>query len=244
MKKKISLFITILALVLLTACGGKDQGDTDELLSLDVDFIVPEAIDAGETVELKADVTYGDEAEKDATVKFEVWETGDQENSDMIEAKNNGDGTYTAEYTFQHDGVFEMYAHTDAQNLHTMPKEEITVGEGGEYDDGDEHAEHGFHTEGFDMHFMEPEDVAIDEDTELMVHITLNDEPLEDAKVRYEVWQDGDEDNTAWVDTDENQAGEYIGQHSFAEIGTYKVQIHVEDDEDLHEHAEYEIEVK
>lgn len=131
MKRISFVIVTVLALTLLAACGGGNE-ESDELVPLEVNFIVPESIDVGETVELKAEVMYGDDVEKDAVVKFEVWESGDEENSVMLEADNNGDGTYTANYTFEHDGVFEMYAHTDAQNLHTMPKKEVTVGEGGE----------------------------------------------------------------------------------------------------------------
>lgn len=131
MKRISFVIVTVLALTLLAACGGGNE-ESDELVPLEVNFIVPESIDVGETVELKAEVMYGDDVEKDAVVKFEVWESGDEENSVMLEAENNGDGTYTADYTFEHDGVFEMYAHTDAQNLHTMPKKEVTVGEGGE----------------------------------------------------------------------------------------------------------------
>ena len=131
MKRISFVIVTVLALTLLAACGGGNE-KSDELVPLEVNFIVPESIDVGETVELKAEVMYGDDVEKDAVVKFEVWESGDEENSVMLEADNNGDGTYTANYTFEHDGVFEMYAHTDAQNLHTMPKKEVTVGEDGE----------------------------------------------------------------------------------------------------------------
>lgn len=145
LRKKILFVLAVLPVLLLVACGNGDKDE--ELLSLDVNFVVPEKVDVGETVELKAEVTYGDEAEKDAVVKFEVWETGDQDNSEMLEATNNKDGTYTAEYTFEYDGNFEMYAHTDANHLHTMPKKEIIVGEGGDYDDveevdEDEHADH------------------------------------------------------------------------------------------------------
>lgn len=138
MKRILLMSITVFALTVLAACGGNNNEESDELLSLDVNFIVPETVEVGDTVELKAEVTYGDEAETDAVVKFEVWETDDEENSDMLEAENHGDGTYTAEYTFEHDGIFEMYAHTDAQDLHTMPKKEVTVGESGDSDDDEQ----------------------------------------------------------------------------------------------------------
>lgn len=133
MSKRIGLFAVAITIMLLSACGGNDA---DELLMLEVDFPVPEEADVGEMVELKAIVTYGDESVTDADeVVFEVWEKGKKDESEKIDAKNHEDGTYTAEYTFDHDGIFEMYAHTTARDLHTMPKKEIVIGEGGDYED-------------------------------------------------------------------------------------------------------------
>lgn len=132
MRKMILWMMSILVVGVLAACGGEDSSDpADELLALEVDFIVPEQVEVGETVELLAEVTYGEDLEKDAVVRFEVWEQEDEEreNSVMLEAENNRDGTYTAEYTFEEEGIYEMYAHTDAHNLHTMPKKQIIVGD-------------------------------------------------------------------------------------------------------------------
>ena len=33
-----------------------------------------------------------------------------------------------AEYTFDHDGVYYMYAHTTARGMHVMPKQQFIVG--------------------------------------------------------------------------------------------------------------------
>lgn len=107
----------------------------------------------------------------------------------------------------------------------------------------DDHG-HGFDTEGFDIHFTEPEDVTVDEEMELEVSLTIDEEALEDAKVRYEIWIEDHEDNTDWVDADEDDTGIYVADYTFEENGTYHIQIHVEDDEDLHEHMEYEVNVK
>ncbi|HIV74501.1 MAG TPA: FixH family protein [Candidatus Pseudogracilibacillus intestinigallinarum] len=129
MKKRL-LLLFLLPAVLLFACSNENEHanhDSEELADLDVQFILPETVEAGETVEFLAEVTYGGEAEKDAEVKFEVWESGDEENSVTFEATNNEDGTYTADHTFEEAGTYEMYAHTDANHLHTMPKKEVTV---------------------------------------------------------------------------------------------------------------------
>lgn len=130
-----------IALVILAACGNNDDTNNylDGLVVLEVGFDVPETLEVGETLVLEAVVTYGDEIVDDADeVVFEVWEKGKQDESDRIDSKNNGDGTYTAEVTFDEDGIYEMYAHTTARAMHTMPKREVIVGEGGDYEDLDE----------------------------------------------------------------------------------------------------------
>src|SRR5699024_12157386 len=92
---------------------------------------------------LEAYVTYGDEAVPDADeVDFEIWEMCDKDNSEHETPTNNDDGTYTLEYTFEEDGIYEVYAHTTAHDMHTMPKKEIKVGEGGENDCEEEEDDH------------------------------------------------------------------------------------------------------
>lgn len=247
--RRIFIFImSIFAFVTLAACGNSNDSSNniDELPMLEVGFEVPETLDVGETLVLEAVVTYGDEPVKDADeVVFEVWEKGKQDESDHIDSQNNEDGTYTAEVTFDKDGIYEMYAHTTARDLHTMPKREVIVGEGGEYDEEhDVHDEnHGFHTEGFDLHFMEPENVMVDQEVELTTHIMLDEESFEDLRVRYEIWNDDISENRDWLDAEEPVAGEYTTTHTFSESGIFSIQIHIEDDEDLHEHVTYEFTV-
>lgn len=142
MVKKLLFPILLSMILILAACGGEEQTDEDsyghdghssgeeELVAIEVDFQVPETAKVNETVELVATVAYGDELVTDADeVTFEIWEQGDEENSIEIEATNNGDGTYSAETTFDKAGIFEMYAHTTARDMHTMPKVSITIEE-------------------------------------------------------------------------------------------------------------------
>ncbi len=232
MRKYTTVLIALILALFLSACG-----EEEELADLDVQFNLPETAEVGEEVELEAVVTYGDEKVTDASqMDFEIWERGDEENSETIEAENHEDGTYTIQYTFEDDGIYEMYAHTTAHQLHTMPLKEITIGEGGEYEDTDD----GFHTEGFDMHFMDIEDPVSGEEQDLVVHIMLDEEAFEDLDVRYEIVNNGEHD---WIDATEDPAGEYVAPYTFEEIGEYEVVIHVEDDEDLHEHITIEVEV-
>src|SRR5690625_4051514 len=185
MRKNWLIVTLILVLSLLVACGNED--DLDDLTTIDVDFDVPETAEVNETITLKATVTYDDEPLIDARqMDFERWERGKRDDGEWIEGENHGDGTYTIEMTFYRDGIFEMYAHTTAHSQHAMPKREIIVGEGGDYDDVDD--SHEFHTEGFDMYFINPEDATVSTDTELIVQLMMHEEPFQNADVRYVIW--------------------------------------------------------
>ncbi|MGM8213149.1 FixH family protein [Virgibacillus sp. W0430] len=252
--KKILSFAFILMVALLTACGGESENEStdteEELATLEVDFDLPESAEKGEPVELKATVTYGDTLVEDANeVDFEYWLGDDEDNSTTIASTNNEDGTYTAEVIFEKDGVYSIFAHTTARDMHTMPKKQITIGTGEAHDheqdagghEGHDDEDHA-HTNGFHMHFMAPEDVTTAEDTELMVHLQMDDAPLAGAAVRYEIWHENSERHN-WTDANETKAGEYVASYKFEQAGTYHIQIHVEDDEDLHEHKEVKVEV-
>ncbi len=190
MRKRIWTILAVLALALLAACGSGDTEQNsdnaeEEIKELKVDFEVPKTAEVDETVQLKATVTYGDEKVKDAEeMEFEYWEKGNEDNSTMIESTNNEDGTYTAEVSFDKDGVYEMYAHTTARDMHTMPKKSITIGDGesSEQEDknDDEGHDHGNNqAEGFGMHFAKPDSIKAGEETDLTVHLQMADNPLE-----------------------------------------------------------------
>ena len=121
-----------------------------------------------------------------------------------------------------------------------MPLKEVVVGDGGEYEEqaGEDHN----HTEGFSMHFMAPK-LTAEQEVVLVVHIQLDNEPLENLKVRYEIWNDLSEKHD-WVDAVEIKAGEYTADYTFNEASTYHVQIHVQDENELHEHETFELIVK
>lgn len=127
MRKFFTVIVFVALVGVITACG--DNGSSDELTFLEVDFTHPETAKAGEPVELHAFVTYGDEDVTDATVVFEVWEIEDEEmeNSVKVDGENNGDGSYTYDYVFDEPGTYEMYAHTDAHHQHVMPKKQIII---------------------------------------------------------------------------------------------------------------------
>ncbi|KGR90786.1 hypothetical protein CD30_09625 [Ureibacillus massiliensis 4400831 = CIP 108448 = CCUG 49529] len=127
----ISLFVIS---VLLVGCSsGETPAATDEIdvaaLEVKVEILTPEKVEVNEPVQLVAHVQQNGENVDDAEwVKFEVWESGFRDQGQMIEGTLEGDGKYVAEITFDHDGVYYMYAHTTARGMHVMPKHQMTVG--------------------------------------------------------------------------------------------------------------------
>ena len=132
MKKWLISFVALP--FLLVGCSSGDQADKNAdidvaALEVKVDILTPEQVAVNETVELAAHVHQNGKNSDDASVKFEVWESGHRENSHMIDGKLDSEGVYKAEITFDHDGVYFMYAHTNASNgMHVMPKQQIVAG--------------------------------------------------------------------------------------------------------------------
>lgn len=135
MKRKVWMALIVLALGFLLAACGNDDNEADELDALDVDFDPPEEADVDETIEFKADVTFGGEKVTDAQdMQFEYWKAGDRENNTFEDGENNDDGSYSIDVSFDEDGVYEVFAHTTAEGMHDMPKKYIAVGDATEED--------------------------------------------------------------------------------------------------------------
>ena len=128
MKRKVIVFLFIVVLGTLVACTKQEEPITEvpDLEPLTVELTVTEAVEIGETVDMNALVTMGDEKIEDADeVVFEVWEEGQKADSEMIDAVNEEEGIYTAETSFDYDGVFHIQVHvTDCLNY---PPGEIVV---------------------------------------------------------------------------------------------------------------------
>lgn len=132
MKK--TLAVLVFATMTLVGCGDKEasespstsnnEGTLEEVI---VDIQTAETLSVDDVV-LSAKVTQSDEAVDDASVEFEVWESGLRDEGHMIEGNLTEDGVYEANYSFDHDGVYYMFAHTNARGLHVMPKQELIVG--------------------------------------------------------------------------------------------------------------------
>lgn len=125
-------FYSIVAVpFLLVGCGEEElqtDANTEAPAIVEVAIQTAEQLTIGETT-LAARVTQGDEVVADADeVKFEVWESGLRDDGEMVHGTLAEDGVYAADYTFDHDGVYYMFAHTTARGMHVMPKQKLIVG--------------------------------------------------------------------------------------------------------------------
>src|SRR5699024_9704099 len=158
--------------------------------------------DADEVVyEVWKDDEDQDDNEKDQESEDDQ-DAGDEDDmfsddSEMIEATNHKDGTYTAETSFDEDGVYTDQVHVTARDLHTMPLHDISVGEGWRKDD--EHDEHG-DEESVSSHFLEPEEGSNDEESKLMTHHQNDNETITNANVTYEIENENEEDEREKVE--------------------------------------------
>ena len=125
-------FLSLIAIpALLVGCNSEEEvlEDPGVPQKVDVEILTPAQLAVDEKVELAVHVTQGDENVDDAeSVKFEVWESGLRDEGELLDGELDKDGVYKVDYTFDHDGVYYLYAHTTARGLHIMPKTELTVG--------------------------------------------------------------------------------------------------------------------
>ncbi|WNF23469.1 FixH family protein [Mesobacillus jeotgali] len=255
MKKFLVLFITLFFMI--TGCSNSESGVNQEKEPelLEVDLIAPEDLLIGNEVVLAAEVTQGEEKVEDADeVKFEVRKVGD-EDSEMIDATHQGKGIFEIKKTFKEDGEYMVTAHVTARSMHNMPSEKITVGNPAGTGSDTEHQhsestdshENGDTTEGNHHHgnvsieLDTNQDFKVNQKVNLSAQINNENQPLTDARVRFEIWY-GEDSNHEFVDGTEMGNGVYIYEKVFPKTGTYHIKVHVEKGE-IHDHKEEAITV-
>jgi YtkA-like len=228
-------FVLLLISGLLLGCSANNDEteDAKDIHPIEVTIELPEKGDVNEEIELKAIVTQNKEKVADADeVMFEVWEDGKKDESTMVEGTNNEDGTYTAPYTFDRDGVFVVQAHVTARGMHNMPKQTITIG-----NPTNEMAHHDQMEEGLSVHWMEPEMNPVGKPIELIVHVNKDGQPVENATVKFTIINEANKE-IAKVDGEMSAIGEYKGTVTLEQEGHYKVLTMVHSGEDMVEKEE------
>ncbi|SDH82970.1 YtkA-like [Alteribacillus persepolensis] len=249
--KKISVFLG--AVLFIGACGQTD-GDTEETNDIqqssepiDVEIDMDEAVSPEESVEIGASVTQAGETVTDADeVLFEIWKEEQKAESEEIPAEEPANHQYVIEHAFAETGTYYVTAHVTARGMHSMPTEEIIVSESGKIEDAEVKEEdiHAGHEHGAPVtaELVSPSSLQAEEELELTFQVANEGSPIEDARVRLEIWQKGD-DTRQWLDTEES-GDMYTAVHTFESPGDYFITIHIENGEDLHEHVDKLVTVK
>lgn len=242
MIKQFILISSILAILILSACAAKEKPKStlDEVPEiLKVELTVPETAIAGEEVTFSAAVSQGkkDIVEDADEVIFEILNLNSG-SKDMVEASLNKHKHYSIAYTFETNGSYDITSHVTARDMHTMPKKQVTV-TGGKENAGE--TEDHSHTEaqhpghGVTIDFTEGT-ATIGEAVMLVTNVSLDNEPLKDARIQYEIFRSDSERHT-WVEAPENESGVYQTEFTFTESGTYTIEVHVTKVHDIHDHV-------
>ncbi|PSL47093.1 YtkA-like protein [Salsuginibacillus halophilus] len=265
-------FVWMLSLgAVLAACGQSDTEEessgSSEVAPIDVEVLMDDEIQVGEA-ELKTSVTMAGEpvTEVDEII-FEVWQMGEKERSDMIEKEEGENGVYTADYTFEDDGIYHVQPHVTAEGMHSMPVHDLGVGEvseeewqaleekdeemESEFMDDEDHGHENDHEHDHEHDHSEvlaitltPKVVEQGDSETLTVNINEEEDALTDAEVTLEIYPKAAEgDDHDWIDAEEENDGNYKVDYTFSEAEPYEVMIHVENEE-LHEHEAVSIEVE
>lgn len=123
--KSVLAILTVLFFFILGGCAQENEEPLPEMV--EVEIILPEVINRGEEIPLKAQITQGKEFVNDAdSVQFEIWKE-DQEAHEKVEAKNTKEGIYSLQKSFSESGKYIIIAHVTARGMHNMPKKEFIV---------------------------------------------------------------------------------------------------------------------
>ncbi len=241
--KNAAILVTALILtIFITACAdSENSGSEDQAPPIpEVEVLLEQQpYPVNEPVDIRAEVTQGEEPVTDASyVKFEIWNTEKgQDNSVTKEAEHTEDGIYELSYTFEQDGSYQVIAHTQVDDLHTMPQKEVQVGQGQEGQAMD------MESSKFMVHLMTEETFAAGSESMLTAHINHMEEPFTEGKVKYLITPEAGGEETE-VTAEEKQPGEYQGSYTFEEAGNYTVTVVYEQEEkDLQGEKQQTIEV-
>ena len=245
---RVGMTIGVVGLMVLGACGEKEKQAAavpQSMEPVEAELQVDAQANPGEAIDLMVEVTQDGEGVDDADeVKFEVWKQNAKEESELIEATLSENGMYQAETTFEEEGTYTVQVHVTARQMHTMPTTDVVVGEPEQEttESATETTDEHHHHAGAEIS-LEPTQVTAGSAATFTVDVAVEHEALTEADVQLEIFQEGVEQHT-WVKLEETEGGNYAAEYTFAESGTYNVQVHVTKGHDIHEHIMETVEVQ
>jgi len=123
--KKLSILLLVLVIAMVGCSKGNELRRSPEVKGT---IQVPESIKPNEKISIGVLVTQGDKKIEDADdVQFQVEKEG-YINQEMTEAKHQGNGVYSTDYTFKEDGEYMITAHVTVKGDMKMFRKKVTVG--------------------------------------------------------------------------------------------------------------------
>jgi hypothetical protein len=120
--------LSMLLLVLIIAVVGCSKGNEQKSQEVKGTIEVPQTIKANEKTSINVLVTQGDQKIENAdAVQIQVEKEG-YINQEMIDAKHQGNGAYSTDYTFKEDGEYTITAHVTIKGDMKMFTKKVTVG--------------------------------------------------------------------------------------------------------------------
>lgn len=137
MKKIAMIWSMTIILVVATACGTTNEVEEatgaceNPLVPVEVDLTwEPSELNASEEIQFKAEVTHDGYPVLEAQeVNFEIWEHNNPDYHHMLETSHEGNGVYSLDWTFETEGIYYIYYHVTACDMHRMEKSMLVVGE-------------------------------------------------------------------------------------------------------------------
>ncbi|QDZ79446.1 FixH family protein [Priestia megaterium] len=121
--------LSMLLIILVIAVVGCSKGNEQKSQEVKGEIQVPQTIHANKTVSIEVLVTQGDQKIENAdAVQIQVEKEG-YINQEMIDAKHEGNGIYSTDYTFKEDGDYTITAHVTIKGDMKMFTKKVTVGE-------------------------------------------------------------------------------------------------------------------
>jgi hypothetical protein len=254
--KKFIIFIFIS--LFLSSCGANNSDSSSTSSPLVAELILSKnIINVGDKIKFELYVRKGKEnIENLDEAYYQIGPIDSQNNPAKVNIKRDEDGSYHFEKTFDKPGEYVITYHVSLNDQFYEETKRIVVNKKGEKNNNLGHTVHKETTKDNNnpnhSHNHNNEEVTNDNVSvhfmydankkSLIAHVTKENQPLKDARVRFEIWNKENNKNHTYLEATENASGEYIYSLDKNYSGEYTIVIHVEK-EKIHYHQEESIKI-